>query len=345
MESIVSVIIPTYKGADNLARAVESVLEQTYNPVEVVVVDDNAPDSEERRETEAVMSLFLHRRNVKYIKHTRTKNGAAARNSGISVSSGNFLCFLDDEDFYLPERIEKSVALLEENPGYDGVYCGVVLTNNGNFKSIVKPGTPLEQKDLLLKGDSLGTGSNLFLTQRAVNFVTGFDENFIRHQDTEFMLRILENFKVINLDKILIVRAANGENNLLDYNKLRKVKELYMLKFEHAIERLLPDEKRKFFIRQYEDLFHAALKSGKKEYIYQGQRELKLFRDITFKDRILISISEKRLSKKKLYKKLRPVYDNSKNRALTHQLHRHLEPSEKEYIFNLLCRMETHTGS
>lgn len=345
MESIVSVVIPTYKGAGNLGRAVESVLGQTYKPVEVVVVDDNVPDSVERRETEAVMGNFLHHKNVKYIKHTRNKNGAAARNSGISVSSGNFFCFLDDDDFYLPERIERSAALLEANPDYDGVYCGVVITNNTNFDSIVKPEIPLEQKDLLLEGNSLGTGSNLFLSRKAVNFVAGFDEAFIRHQDIEFMLRILEDFKVINLDEILIVKATNGTNNLPDYTKLRKVKELFMLKFEHVIERLEPDERSRFFIRQYEDLFHAALKTGKKEFIHQSLQELRLFRDISFKDRMLISISERRLSQKKLYKKLRPVYDNSKNRALSYQLQKNLDPIAKEYMFNILYRVEMHAES
>ena len=345
MESIVSVIIPTYKGAGNLARAVDSVLAQTHKPVEVIVVDDNAPDSDGRRDSEAVMKNYLHHKNVKYIKHTRNKSGAAARNSGISVSSGNFFCFLEDNDFYLPERIERSVALLEDNPDYDGVYCGVVITNSTNFDSIVKPEIPLEQKDLLLKDVSLGTGSNLFLSRKAVNFVAGFDETFFRHQDIEFMLRILGNFKVINLDEILIVNAANGINNLPDYTELRKVKELFMLKFEQAIERLEPDEKRGFFIRQYEDLFHAALKTGKKEYIHQSLQEVKLFRNISLKDRMLVSISERRLSKIKLYKTLRPVYDNSKKRALSYRLQKHLDPSAKEYIFNLLRRVETHAGT
>jgi len=72
---------------------------------------------------------------------------------------------------------------------------------------------------------------------------------------------------------------------------------------------------------------------------------LKLFRGISFKDRMLVSISEKRLSKIKLYKTLRPVYDNSKKRALSYQLQKHLDPSAKEYIVNLLRRVETHAGS
>lgn len=344
MESIVSVIIPTYKGAGNLARAVDSVLGQSYSPVEVVVVDDNDPAAEGRFETEKVMSNYAGFKNVKYIKHTRNKNGAAARNSGISVSSGRFISFLDDDDFYLRDRIERSVAALESNPGYEGVYCGVVITNENNIDRIVKPGIPLLQQNLLLEGDSLGTGSNIFLTREAVQFAGGFDEAFIRHQDIEFMIRILERFKVINLEEILIVKATNGINNLPDYIKLRKVKELFMLKFEQAIERMESGEKSRFYIRQYEDLFHAALRSGNKEFIYQSLLELKLFRDITLKDRMLVSISEKRLSKKMLYKRLRPFYDSSKSRAMTYQLQKQLDPSEKEYIFSTLGRMQTPAG-
>ncbi|WP_422123842.1 glycosyltransferase family 2 protein [Planococcus sp. X10-3] len=343
MESKVSVIIPTYKGAGNLPRAIDSIIDQTYNNVEVIVVDDNDPDTNGRRQTEAAMQSYRQYGNVKYIKHSMNKNGAAARNTGLAASSGEFICFLDDDDFYLQDRIEKCLNLLLASPRYEGIYCGVVITNKGNFDRILKPESPLEQRDLLLDGDRLGTGSNLFLSRKAVQFVEGFDETFIRHQDLEFMLRVLEHFKVLNLAEILIVKATNGVNNVPDYGKLRKVKELYMLKFENAIERLSPADRNRFYVRQYEELFYAALKSGKKEFIVQSLRELKLFRDITFKDRMLVMISEKRLSKKRVYKTLRPVYDSSKNRAVSNQLQKHLDASAKERIFNVLGRMNSNT--
>ena len=102
----VSVIIPTYKRPDSLDRAINSVLGQTYPYVEVIVVDDNNPDTEGRRQTEAKMASFADNLRVKYVKHEQNKNGAAARNSGAKASTGDFIAFLDDDDEFLPKKNE-----------------------------------------------------------------------------------------------------------------------------------------------------------------------------------------------------------------------------------------------
>lgn len=336
MESIVSVIIPTYKGMEKLPRALNSILDQTYKSVEVVVVDDNEPESAERYGTEVVMREYLHLDNVKYIRHKKTRSRAAARNTGITASTGSYLCFLNDDDFYLSERIEKSLKHLEANPGYDGIICGVVITSEKRLNSVLIPENPVEQRNLLLDDCVLCTGSNLFLSRYAVEFAGGFDELFIHNQNNEFMLRILKSFKVLNLEEILIVKSEVSNTERLDYRNLRKLKELYMLKFGDAIDSLAPEEQTKFYIRQYEELFFAAVKSGRKEYMTQSLRELKIFRDISLKDRVHILISEKHLSKKKIYKTLRPVYDRSKKRVVSHQVKSRMDPLVKENILNII---------
>src|SRR5690606_21643920 len=110
---IVSVIIPTYNRPERLTRAINSVLDQTYKNIEVLVVDDNNPHTDFRKETEIVMRKYKDNDQVKYIKHPRNKNGAAARNTGIQASAGKYIAFLDDDDEFLPNRIEKLVNKME----------------------------------------------------------------------------------------------------------------------------------------------------------------------------------------------------------------------------------------
>lgn len=98
----VSVIIATYRRNETLKRAIESVLNQTYNDIELIVVDDNA-DAEWNTEVSNIVNIHPA---VKYIQNKENKGSAMTRNIGISEAEGEFITFLDDDDIYLPEKIE-----------------------------------------------------------------------------------------------------------------------------------------------------------------------------------------------------------------------------------------------
>ena len=115
-QPLVSIIIPTYKRPDTLDRAINSVLNQTYKNIEVIVVDDNNPDTEARSKTEHIMSVYADNPRVRYIKHEKNKNGSAARNTGARYSQAKYVAFLDDDDEFFPEKIEAQVKRLEELP-------------------------------------------------------------------------------------------------------------------------------------------------------------------------------------------------------------------------------------
>ena len=110
MQQLVSVIIPTYKGADKINSAVDSVLNQTYKNIEVIVVDDNGENEPEQLLTAEKMKKYETFENVKYLVHKKNINGSAARNTGIRASKGFYLGFLDDDDVFLPEKTQKQVA-------------------------------------------------------------------------------------------------------------------------------------------------------------------------------------------------------------------------------------------
>lgn len=108
----VSVIIATYRRDNSLKRAIESVLNQTYKDIEIIVVDDNA-NTEWNTKVEDIVKQYPV---VKYIQNKENKGSAATRNTGIQKSTGDFITFLDDDDEYLPEKIEQQLnGLLEAN--------------------------------------------------------------------------------------------------------------------------------------------------------------------------------------------------------------------------------------
>ena len=122
-QPLVSVIITTYRNEALLPRAIGSVLHQTYRNLELIVVDDNDPQSDSRRATEAVMAGYP---SVLYLRHPENRNGAAARNTGIRAAKGKYIAFLDNDDLYFSGHIAQCVEALERCPDRACVLCGVV---------------------------------------------------------------------------------------------------------------------------------------------------------------------------------------------------------------------------
>jgi len=126
-EILVSVVIPTYSRNDMLSRAIDCILAQTHKNLDIIVVDDNPPESEYRTSTEQLMKKYASDERVRYIQNEKNLGGAGARNVGIEASKGEYIAFLDDDDEYYPEKIEKQLEVFL-NSGSDKlalVYCDV----------------------------------------------------------------------------------------------------------------------------------------------------------------------------------------------------------------------------
>lgn len=221
MNDLVSIIIPTYGRPDTLTVAIDSCLNQTYSPIEIIVVDDNNPDTEARKQTELQMKKYAGESKVKYVRHECNKNGSAARNTGFRNSSGKYIAFLDDDDYFYPQKIENQVRRLEELPEEYGVcYSKYETRYNGKVKLTYKGH---EEGDVLLyalmRNLFIAAGSNLLVKRHVVQGINGFDESFRRNQDLEFLVRILQKFKLAYDDHLgLVVNAATTprKTNYLD---------------------------------------------------------------------------------------------------------------------------------
>ena len=257
---MVTIIIPTYKRAQYIDRAINSILRQTYQDFEIIVVDDNDEDSQDRKAMEKKMLKYKYNNKIMYLKHKKNLNGAAARNTGIKYAHGEYITFLDDDDFFISDRLEKLTKILDEDKSYDAIYTGVVICINNKIDKIV----PAEkcgnlQKEMLMKKFDIGTGSNLFFRKNVLMELNGFDESFIRHQDLEIMIRFFQEHKILNLNEYLVVKCNDDRRNTANVKKLMEVKEKYINQFIGLFK--TEKEKQDFQEIQYLEILYLAIKN------------------------------------------------------------------------------------
>lgn len=280
MKELVSVIIPTFGKPSGLKRAVLSALKQSYPQIEIIVVDDNNSNSEERVLTEKLMNE-IKCEQIHYIKHSSNRNGAAARNTGIGAAHGKYICFLDSDDYYLSDRVSDAVCYLEEHPEKYAVCCDVAIVSNSCLKEIYKMHESDDFCVGLLKNTSLlGTGSNIFIKRTALNTLSGFDEAFQRYQDVEFMLRLSKSYDVGVIHKLDIVKVNCGMH-LLDYMKLRYATDFFIDKFIDMISDLPAQEQADFYDDRNSKLFRAAVLSGNAEYLKESAERITKIRELS----------------------------------------------------------------
>lgn len=135
---LVSVIVPTYKRTDFLKLTLQSILKQTFQDFEIIVVDDGTPNDD---------NLILCKTfdKIKYIKIENSGGPAKPRNVGICEAKGKYIAFVDDDDLWLPTKLEKQVAILENNPDFGLVHgCCEIIDENGILQNTIigRPGTP-----------------------------------------------------------------------------------------------------------------------------------------------------------------------------------------------------------
>ena len=244
---LVSVIIPTYKRPNVLPRSINSVLNQSYDNFEIIVVDDNFAGSDERKKTEIIMKQYLENSKVIYIQHPDNRNGSAARNTGFGISRGKYIMFLDDDDEFTKDKILMQVQCLENRDmTWGACYTGYVRVNSNN--KVVAKGAEVREGALLVeelkRNLFVHAGSNLMVRRCVMEELDGFDESFLRNQDVEFLVRLLKRYKLAYVDVaglIVHVHESIGKVNFIDLT------DQYIAKFSRDIESLGTDEKKNIY--------------------------------------------------------------------------------------------------
>ncbi|MBQ9550869.1 MAG: glycosyltransferase family 2 protein [Lachnospiraceae bacterium] len=202
---LVTCVITSYKrNKETVERALQSVLAQTYSPIEVFIIDDNRGEGAESY-SRGLSELAEGSDLVSVIKTENGHGGQRARNTGIGHARGKYVAFLDDDDEWLPEKLEIQIPMLEEDPEVGLCYSRGYLINEAfdpprvtEFKS-VKNATYED----LLKDDGIGSTTQAVIPRAVFDKVGMFDESFPARQDYEMWIRISKSYKTAGSDKCL----------------------------------------------------------------------------------------------------------------------------------------------
>jgi glycosyltransferase involved in cell wall biosynthesis len=188
----VSVIIPTYNRAHLVSRAIHSVLNQTYQRFEIIVVDDGSTDKSE----EAIRSFKDSR--IRHISHIENKGGAAARNTGIKAAKGHYIAFLDSDDEWFPSKIEKQLEVLRKaDRKFGAVGTGRIIHygNTGRTEAKIPTGRFGNIYEKLLKGKSFPGGTPTIMIKRECFERIGlFDESLESSQEYDLYIRMAKEY-------------------------------------------------------------------------------------------------------------------------------------------------------
>jgi len=196
-----SIIIPTYNYGRFVAEAIESALRQTLPPLEVIVVDDGSTD-----DTWNVVLSFGDR--VRYIRQDNA-GVCAARNRGVAESKGELIAFLDADDIWEPEALERQVARFAEDPEIGLVHCGIRKFDTRTGETLTMHVDGLEgwvATELLLweRPVIVGPGGGIVVRREAFDDVGGFDPLLKVGEDWDFCYRLAKKYKVGFVPAVLI---------------------------------------------------------------------------------------------------------------------------------------------
>lgn len=246
---LVSVIIPTYNHALYIVKAIESVLKQNYQPIEIVVVNDGSTDN-----TKEILSPYLSK--IKYIY--QSNNGlSAARNTGIKNATGEYIALLDADDKWLPKKLTKQMGLFLKNPKLDLVYSDIYQSFDGKIHPLtywqrnkIKPCLGGQNCLIqLFKVNFIPGGISAMFKKNMTNKIGLFNENLKAAEDYDYWLRAVSKGVVINYinEPLAIYRMHEAQMS----TNIERMLEANMFVLKKAIQQNMEYFKDKHWIIRY----------------------------------------------------------------------------------------------
>jgi len=262
----ISVIIPTYNRAELLKKAISSVLNQTFEDLELIIVDEASTDN-----TSEVVKDFMEGDNrIKYLRYkTNSGKPSIARNRGIAAAEGEYLAFLDSDDEWLPKKLEMQIKMAK-NFDLDVVGCNYFLVDE-NGETIGKVTFPEWIRKNLLKGLMEGAFypnlSGLLIKKHALK--EWFDGNLTWGEDLELVIRLIKNNAKFDFVKNACFRYTihtNRISNRLDWIKKARDYEYIALKHREFLEKYPKEysELLRWIARAY--CYSGMIKKGREYY-------------------------------------------------------------------------------
>lgn len=216
-ETTVSVVIPSYNNARFLRQAVESALDQTVCPLEVIVVDDGSSD-----DTDRVLAPVIAR-----IRLIRQENAgvSAARNVGIRFARGKLIAFLDADDVWVANKLERQIRVFDQDPSVGLTHCGLIEVDvemkPRRERVAGHEGDDVAERMLYGHGDLLhGLGSTMVVTRTAIEAVGDFDVELAATEDWDVTYRIARRFRVGFVPEPLVLYRRHADNISLNVRRI-----------------------------------------------------------------------------------------------------------------------------
>ena len=207
MSQSIAVIIPTYNRSHTLRRALDSVNSQTVKPNEICVVDDGSTD-----ETEQLLSR--HYPQVTYVYQSNT-GVSSARNAGVAFTRGHWLAFLDSDDEWMPNKLERQLQEINDNPTFPLVHCDEIWIRNGTRVNAMhkhqKAGGEIFERCLPL---CVISPSAVMIKRRLFEEVGGFDESLPACEDYDLWLRFCSRYPVLYIEEALLRKYGGHDDQL-----------------------------------------------------------------------------------------------------------------------------------
>ncbi len=211
-QDLVSVIIPTCDRPKELERAIRSVLEQSYAPVEIIVVDDASTVDHE--------SLLQKYPEVTLLVNSENKGQSYSRNRGLEAANGAFINFLDDDDEMMPQKIEKQVTVFRssDDPDLGMVTCHAFDGRFGSHRQVNNAVRGNIRKKLLSRFRVRGVETMLY-RKEVFDKIGGFDESLRAHEEYDLMIRASGHFTFDFVDEVLSREHSSSDQDSLDFDK------------------------------------------------------------------------------------------------------------------------------
>ena len=232
-----SVIIPVYNGANYVREAIDSLLAQTFDDYELIVVDDGSTD-----DTPAVVEAYGAK--LTYI-HQENQGVAAALNKGIIHSRGNYIAWLSHDDVFLRNKLERQIGFLQQFLEFKACYTDFYVIDSAGtiIREVVTPWYPRQQAIQTLFGNVYINGSSMLIERSCFDKVGLFKEKFRYTQDTEMWLRMLRQFEIGRVpEKLLKSRVHPDQGSCNAEAHVAEEVVMYKQAFEElAISEVFPE--------------------------------------------------------------------------------------------------------
>ena len=258
----VSAVITTYKRAPELLeRAILSILAQTYPIKELIVVDDSPADYPLRASVAETVGKYADR-GVRYIQHPTNMGACVARNTGAAACECDYIAFLDDDDEWMPEKIEKQLNKATDNIAL--IYCGYKAIYEGIGKSVIKDrkyrrGRVFEE---LILENIIGSTSFPLIKKSVFDALGGFDPLMQSSQDLDLWLRIAREYEVDCVEEPLVIYHIH-EGEQITKNHRKRIEGLSRI-IEKNMD-YLQQNKSALWLRQMLIVPHYVANGQKKE--------------------------------------------------------------------------------